>query len=195
MKSPNFPTPKQLLPLNLHGGFSKYNQHSLQEIFEQNDIKRAVEIGSWLGLSSSFIASNVKERLYCVDIWEIQEEQAQHASWKAIGDTLYDQFLSNMIHLNLTDKVVPIKLPSQEAVINFNDKVDLVFVDGSHKYENVKHDILEWSKHLEDNGIICGDDWGVPVSDISEGVVRAVKECSQILNKKIETNVTFWRLV
>lgn len=189
----NYFNPSELLPLNLHGGFSKYNKHSLQEVFKKYKIKTAVEIGSWLGLSSSFIAKNV-DKLYCVDIWEVQQEQAKFPDWNAFNGKLYNQFLSNMIHLGLTDKVVPIKRPSEQAVLDFNEKVDMVFIDGSHSYENVKHDILSWSQKLNENGILCGDDWGVPVSDISEGVVRAVKECAGILNRKIETNVTFWRL-
>ena len=187
-----FPSPKRLLPLNLHGGFSSYNQESLSKIFEEREIKTAVEIGSWVGLSSSFIASRVKERLYCVDIWDLQEEQAQHDSWRAIGDTLYDQFLSNIIHQGLTDKIIPIKSSSAEAVIN--EKVDLVFIDGSHKYENVLHDILKWNSYLNPNGVISGDDFGLPVSDISVGVVQAVYHASILLGKKVTTNKTFWML-
>jgi len=186
----NFPMPKNLLPLKLHGGFSNYNRDSLAKIFEYQNIKTAIEIGSWLGKSSSFIAKHV-ERLYCVDIWELQPEQDQ-GQWKENGDNLYEQFLSNIIHLDLTEKIIPIKSSSEDAQIE--EKVDLVFIDGSHTYENVKFDILKWNANLKDGGILCGDDWGIPISDISEGVVKAVLECADLLNKKLTAYETFWKL-
>jgi len=185
---------EKILPLNLHGGFSEFNRESLLAIFNSKKIDTALEIGSWLGLSSSFIAKNVSDKLYCIDPWDLQEEQAQHVSWAEHGPTLYNQFLSNMIHLGLTEKVVPLRGFSDQVLPRLDIKFDLVFIDGSHKYENVKKDILNSSKLLKDGGIICGDDWGLPPSEISIGVIRAVLECASILKKNIKTNNTFWQL-
>lgn len=190
-----FPQPKNLLPLDLHGGFSDYNRSSLEEIFNKNEIFSAIEIGSWLGLSSVFLASKVKDKLYCIDPWEIQVEQKMVESWAQYENKLFDQFLSNIIHLKLESKIIPLKGFSHQILPDFNQKVDLIFIDGSHKYENVKFDIINSLKLLKPNGIICGDDWGIPLSNISEGVVRAVEEVAYELNRPIYSNNTFWRIM
>ena len=67
--------------------------------------------------------------------------------------------------------VVPKKMKSVDAAKLFNDKsIDMVFIDGSHTYENVKRDIEYWLPKCKK--IICGHDY-VPAHP---GVIKAVNE-------------------
>jgi predicted O-methyltransferase YrrM len=50
-------------------------------------------------------------------------------------------------------------------------KVDLIFIDASHEYEDVKKDIGQWSPHVRPGGILCGHDFSV-----YGGVTRAAME-------------------
>lgn len=188
-------TQSNLLPLKLDGSFSKDCESGLNSIFNINNIQNAVEIGSWIGESSIFIGSKVSNVLYCVDPWELMKDQKYFQSYVDMKDKIYDQFISNIIHSNLLNKIIPIKAKSEVAVKSFNQKIDLLYIDGDHDYNHVKHDILEWSKKLKPNGIICGDDWGDGHSQFSRGVVKAVNECAKLFRKEVYTIGQFWRLI
>lgn len=51
-------------------------------------------------------------------------------------------------------------------------KFDLIYIDGSHEYEDVKQDIIESLKHVKEGGIISGHDY----NSKSIGVIQAVNE-------------------
>jgi predicted O-methyltransferase YrrM len=184
-----------LLPFKFDGMFSNDCKIGLNAIFDTYNIQDTIEIGSWIGESSVFIASKVKNHLYCIDPWELMPDQKYSQSSRNLEGKIYKQFLSNIIHSKLENKITPIKAKSQEAVKTFTKKVDLLYIDGSHDYKDVKHDILEWSKKLKPHGIICGDDWGDNHSQFSKGVVKAVIECSRLLRKEIYTIGQFWKLI
>ena len=53
-----------------------------------------------------------------------------------------------------------------------NDKFDLIYIDGSHEYQDVKVDIQNCSNFLKEGGILCGHDY----NSMCPGVVTAVNE-------------------
>jgi hypothetical protein len=101
----------------------------------------------------------------------------------------YRQFLSNVIHENLTDRIIPFRMNSTEAAEGLNIMADLIYIDAGHSEESVFNDIHAWSKHLNPNGILCGDDWGWPE------VRRAVERGAILLEKQIYTKGNFWKYV
>jgi predicted O-methyltransferase YrrM/GR25 family glycosyltransferase involved in LPS biosynthesis len=135
-----------------------------------------VEIGSWKGKSSAFMAveianSNKNIEFYCVDTWEGSVEHQDRDDLKS----LYDTFNQNMMPLK--DYHIPLKIISLEAVEKFEDKsLDFVFIDASHEYEDVKKDIISWLPKVKEGGIIAGHDYYLNGTDFFPGVKQAVNE-------------------
>jgi beta-1,4-mannosyl-glycoprotein beta-1,4-N-acetylglucosaminyltransferase len=128
-----------------------------------------VEIGSWLGCSTSYMAVEIINsgkdiKFDCIDPWNGSDggnESLYSDDLKKLRDkntTLYDEFTRN-IEL-VKDYVNPIKSYSYECVNNYeNNSIDFLFIDGSHEYEPVKRDLEEWYCKVKDNGIIAGHDF------------------------------------
>ncbi len=135
-----------------------------------------VEIGSWKGKSSAFMAveianSNKAIEFYCVDTWLGSSE---HKDMEGI-DRLYDQFLNNMRPLERYYKAI--RKTSLEAAEQFEDaSLDFVFIDASHEYEDVKRDIMAWLPKVKKGGVLAGHDYYLDC-DYYPGVSKAVDEC------------------
>jgi predicted O-methyltransferase YrrM len=157
-----------LLPYN-DGGFY-YHANVFEKIFKYNKIKTVFEVGSWFGKSTRHFAGLIESsgKVYAIDHWMgSPEHNIQSSQYQKI----YEQFLSNVIHKKLEDKIVPVKLSSQIAAIKLgklNHKPDLIYIDASHDFENVYNDLKAWYPFVRKKGILCGDDlsW--------EGVRKAV---------------------
>lgn len=174
------------LPFDPHGWFG--NKEQLTACFHEKEIHTVIEIGAWLGLSTRFLARSVKPggKVYAVDTWAGSSAEAVHMQDPRLP-YLYQLFLSNIKHEKLTNQIVPIRMNSLEAAKALNIKADLIYIDASHETENVYQDILAWDVHLNEGGIMCGDDWLWP------SVRLAVEQTAEILNKSIETSDNFWR--
>lgn len=132
---------------------------------------RIIEVGCWMGRSTRALADHTAGMVMAVDTWKGSEEH-QSALADKPTDWLYGQFLANMNGLN---NVFPIRKSSVEAAEMFKRNglkdFDMVFIDASHDYENVKADIEAWRPLVMAGGIMCGHDRGYPP------VTKAVEEC------------------
>ena len=54
--------------------------------------------------------------------------------------------------------------------ITWNRKIDLLYIDGGHDYEQVKGDIANFSKHVRRNGFMIFDDYGKKHLQVTEAV-------------------------
>src|SRR5579872_7399162 len=88
----------QLLPFDPHGWYG--NAIPMENLFETNEIKIVIEVGSWLGASTRHIATLLPENgeIYAVDHWmgSIEHQPGGYAFYPAVGYA-YQQFLSNVI--------------------------------------------------------------------------------------------------
>lgn len=175
-----------LLPFDGHGWFASSNAIGLKNFIEEKNPKIAIEVGSWLGSSARFIASNLQEDgiLYAVDTWLGSVEHTNNFR----VPTLYQQFLSNVIHKNLTHKIIPVRMTSLEAAEALAVNADLIYVDAAHDTDSVRQDVLAWYKHLNEGGVICGDDWGW--ASVQIGLIQAAVE----LNIGLYAFENFWWL-
>lgn len=182
----------RLMPFNPHGWHG--NGHFLEELINKHSVKKVVEVGSWMGLSTRDIARMLPEEgiVYAVDTWSGAPEEFHDPTFLGSPEiiaTLYDQFLSNVIHANLTHKIIPMRMESCKAAATFSDRPDLIYIDGCHTYEAVLQDLEAWWPFVKKRGILCGDDY-----HNSPGVKKAVTEFALKNNVKAHPTGNFWRL-
>lgn len=152
---------EEVLPFNPHGWYG--HAAIMENLISTYNIQTVVEVGSWMGASTRHIASILPPngKIYAIDHWLGSiENQPGHDAWHPILPQLYEQFLSNIIHAGLTDKVIPLRMSSLEAAKQFTILPDLVYLDGSHDTASVYADLCAWYPFVKGHGIICGDDWG-----------------------------------
>ncbi|MBI3462517.1 MAG: class I SAM-dependent methyltransferase [Planctomycetes bacterium] len=125
-----------------------------------------VEIGSYMGRSTAFLAAGAKragrERVTAVDHFKGSPE---HQAGKSVeskvllaeGTTLH-RFQKNMVRMGLEDYVNTIVGTSEEAVRNWTDPVRLLFIDADHSYAASKGDFELWSPFVVPQGVVCFHD-------------------------------------
>ena len=62
-----------------------------------------------------------------------------------------------------------------EEIGKIKEKLDWIYIDGSHKYDNVLKDLTGASKIINAAGRIFGDDWWPNPGSLHHGVFRAVQ--------------------
>ncbi|MBF8262802.1 MAG: putative secreted protein [Parachlamydiales bacterium] len=169
------------------------NANQIEELFNKNDIHTVIEIGSWIGGGSTrHIGSLLKQRpgtLYAIDTWlgsSTQQPGQEH--YQPILKEVYHQFLSNMIHWDLTDVVIPCRMRSLEAIKALNIQPDLIYIDGEHTFDAVMCDMNAWYPLVKKRGILCGDDW--TWTSVQDAVI-SFAESQQL---KVIGSDNFWRL-
>lgn len=115
-----------------------------------------LEIGSWEGMSSLFILSELSDAtLTCVDTWSGSDEHQGHDVLNKI-ELNFDSNLSGV-----AGRLSKFKGTSYEF---FNECpkdcfFDLIFIDGSHYSDDVLIDAIKSFQHLKLNGIMIFDDY------------------------------------
>lgn len=126
-----------------------------------------VEIGSWKGKSSAFMAVEIANSgknidFYCIDTFEGSIEYKNNPELPF----LYEVFKTNMKPLE--NYYTDIRTTSLNAVEKFDDEsIDFVFIDGSHEYEDIKNDIISWLPKVKKGGILAGHDYYLPPQPFS----------------------------
>ena len=125
-----------------------------------------VEIGSYKGLSSSYMAVEIVNSgksitFDCVDTWQGSEEHQQGQSFEdldVVNNQLYEVFIQNMKPVEGYYNAK--RMSSVEAAETYLDNsLDFVFIDAAHDYDNVKQDIISWLPKVKKDGIISGHDY------------------------------------
>ena len=131
-----------------------------------------VEIGVWKGGSTVFMANELKKHgmssaVIAVDTWLgssehwLGESNAKLNFFNGRPD-LYYKFLSNVVHAQLTDYVVPLPLDSLNAaqvIKSLRLNPQMIHLDGGHDYDSVLADLRAWWPTLAPGGIFIGDDY------------------------------------
>lgn len=123
--------------------------------------QRIVEIGSYAGRSTRALADNTPGHVVAVDTWEGSAEHEIDLNGKPAG-FLYDAFLSNVGDLVDCGKIEPLHMTSMQAAKKMRGEgrqFDMVFIDASHLYGDVRADIESWLQLLVPGGLICGHDY------------------------------------
>ena len=135
----------------------------------QNSTARCVEVGSYVGASTSCIAAGLARygggSVYCIDTWNNDAMSEGHR------DTLAE-FLQNTHRFSRF--IVPLRGASSDPLMvdrvrMETDRIDLLFIDGDHSFEGVLADWQAYSPLLPDRAVVAMHDIGW-----AEGVQRVV---------------------
>lgn len=179
-----------------------YEKATLLRLCYEANAKRILEIGSWLGESTSVLADWAKindAHIHCVDWFKGSPETNLDASQKDI----LSMFKKNMKELH-NDSYISVHIGnSVEASSLFPDNYfDLIFIDADHRYQSVLSDIKSYRNKVKMQGIICGHDCESRHYDPEHidkdcfdgkhhGVIRAVFE--QFPNAFIDSDIWWTR--
>ena len=132
-----------------------------------------IEVGTWRGNSAIYMAEHAKSlgldtTIICVDTWLGGIEHGfgtplnQYLLRKHGYPQLYFQFLANVMHRGHQDTIIPFPATSTIAARWFRYyglKADLIYIDASHEYEDVKADLENYAECLSPRGYMFGDDY------------------------------------
>jgi predicted O-methyltransferase YrrM len=129
-----------------------------------------VELGAWLGKSSSYLVDkSIKRNVIIIDSWLGSPDELETNHKLATQTDIYEVFKSNMGER----KYQSIRGLSKDVVESFQDEsLDVVFIDLTHTYEEVKQDITLWLPKVKKGGILSGHDYEIAWG----GVMKAVDE-------------------
>ena len=140
-----------------------------------------LEIGSWAGASTVTwtLALRQAERVgkvTCVDAWEpyfeVDKDSGEH--YQQMNAAATDGLISRLFEHNLraagvADMVEVHRGTSRNTLPSFPPgHFDIIYIDGSHRFEDVTFDIREAKRLLRDGGVICGDDLEIEADALPE---------------------------
>jgi hypothetical protein len=135
------------------------------------ETRLVVELGSWVGLSTRFIADCAPNAtVIAIDHWRGSPEHHKEAAAKAMLPSLYETFLA--LCWDYRDRVVPLRMSTVEGlkvVAAYGLRPDLVYIDAEHSYDAVSGEI-DLAHHLFPTAVIVGDDYDWP------GIAAAVAD-------------------
>lgn len=164
--------------------------HKLASECPQNGV--IVELGSYQGKSTLSLAKGAqiaKSRMWAID---------PHPELQVTNDTLYgmhDQaaLLKNLVVYDVAHIVRVITMASYQIAPVWSEPIDLLWIDGSHEYEDVKRDLADWSPHVRGkiamhdtsgnwpgvsqalNEFIANNDWVIVARADATSVLERVK--------------------
>ena len=141
-----------------------------------------VEVGSWKGRSSSYMAVEILNsgkniKFDCLDLFSL---------WPMH----YEDFLENT---KIVKHIInPVIGRSNEIVHTYkNESLDFVFIDAGHTYEDVIEDLTNWLPKVKIGGILAGHDYSPEYPyEHSIGVNKAIEEFFG--KDKIEAREVCW---
>lgn len=148
----NFSKALQLPPGMLSRTEGEYLHHLAQLNPERGVI---VEVGSWKGRSTVCLALGSIEvgggKVYAVDPHKPLLEEGYREDTQA-------EFMKNIRDAGVESHVVPMVMTSEEAAKGWDTPIRVLWIDGDHRYEQVKKDLLLWEPHVIEGGIVAMHD-------------------------------------
>lgn len=113
-----------------------------------------VEIGSWMGKSTIWLAHGSRagawQPVYAIDPHTGTANPEPGATFWT-----FDTFQANLQQAGVAELVRPMVMTSAAAARELDMPVELLFIDGSHAYEDVLTDFVLWFPRLVEGGVIA----------------------------------------
>lgn len=142
----------------------------LQFLYDKAKLMNSIcEIGSWRGRSTCALLSGLKNgKVTAVDTFLGSSGEDDIHSHQVKNDAVYKDFINNTKDFN--NLIVKRTNSLQEAINTADYQYDMIFIDASHQYIDIKKDLVAWKNKAK--RLICGHDF----CDAWPGVKQAVKE-------------------
>lgn len=140
-----------------------------------------VEIGSYRGKSTCYlgtgllISGNTSAHVQAIDLWT----KGNTTSTKYHTEETWFMFNKQVEDMGLKDIITPYMNSSVDAAIRHKHKIDMLFIDGNHKYPYVLADWNAWRKFLKSGSIVAFHDYTPkyrgPVKVVNNKVISKYK--------------------
>jgi predicted O-methyltransferase YrrM len=116
-----------------------------------------VEIGSAYGKSTCFISAAL-QRNGSGTLFSIDPHIATTWNDGNAADDTFEIVRRRLAELRLSGFVRQMKMISQDAIRTWDQPIDLLLLDGSHTYEDVKDDFFGFLPHIKPGGLVLFHD-------------------------------------
>ena len=149
---------------------------------------RVVEVGSWLGASTCFLAGGLTgpdARILAVDNFAGRSTCAEDEAWyerhfRRLGRrSTLELFRTNVASLGFTSRVEPLVSDSLAAAGYWADRgepLDLLFIDADHSEAACRADIAAWAPLVRPGGIVAFHDFGSRAEGVTRAIFEAIKD-------------------
>ncbi|MBN8650201.1 MAG: class I SAM-dependent methyltransferase [Cytophagales bacterium] len=130
-----------------------------------------VEIGSFQGRSTVSFGlgcSGSNKHIYAIDLFEGDNDMY------GAGD-FQERFKKHVKDCGVEAYVTPIKQHSLKVATTWDKPIDVLFIDGSHEYEDVKADFEAFYPFVKKDGVVAFHD----IKGKWEGVIRFWREVKE----------------
>lgn len=118
-----------------------------------------VEIGSYKGKSTCYLASQAKAHVWAIDAWDLPGNEPGRFHF---NDAFAD-FVRQTMAMNYSDRITPIRgYGPAEGRKWIGPLVGLLFIDGDHSYKAVRSDVEAWIPNLAHDAVVILDDLDTP---------------------------------
>ena len=161
-----------------------------ENIVSQFNSINYLEIGSFEGRSTVFISElkNIKS-VMAVDTFEGSDEYDKNGMVKhnhVSFEVVYENFKTNLKLVNKKD-INFLKDTSDNFFTNNKSQFNLIYIDGSHHYDNVKKDFINAYNCTEKNGIMIFDDFlWFYYENFKQNPICAIIECYKMYKNNLE---------
>ena len=176
------------VPAQPQQGWLHDSTRELLSLLLSDQTRLVVELGSWLGLSTRYIADRApRANIVAIDHWRGSPEH-QQAQYESLLPILYETFLKNC--WDYRQQIVPLRTSTQEGLRLLSSRgaaPDLIYVDADHGYEAARADVA-LALDLFPKAVVVGDDWDW------DSVRQAVVDEARQRGRRVEVHGVAWRL-
>ncbi|MBV9214250.1 MAG: class I SAM-dependent methyltransferase [Actinobacteria bacterium] len=122
---------------------------------------RIVEIGSYRGRSTILLATAAAAgvEIVAIDPHAGNDRGPQQIEGSASeGEADHRAFLANLSSAGVAGRVRHVRLPSADARGAWSGEIDLLYVDGAHRYRPARDDIRDWGERVRPGGTMLVHD-------------------------------------
>jgi len=124
---------------------------------------RIVEIGSFRGRSMIMLATSAPEgtEIVAIDPHIGTDRGPQEiVTTTELGQSDHDVFNANLTRAGVIDRVRHVRKLSAEALDDVEGPIDLLYIDGAHRYGPARADMVDWGSRVTDGGVLLvHDSW------------------------------------